>query len=384
MLDPIRWLRLLTGNADPPGTAYVAVSDSTSGVTWKKVPADALAPGVAVASLGYTPVNKAGDTGVGTLGVAALTASGNIISTAGSIAAAGNVSATGNITTGTGTIQGAQVSATVQVSAPSANITANLTAASATVNGTLSTLAISATSISATSTISTQGSISAQGNVSASGNITANTGTVQGSVVQALSSMNVAGQTVWTAAHFPQPTATPGPNRVPMSDGAGKLDAWITPTGGGGGTVTPIPPGLIAFAANAGSIPTGWTRLTAANGRYIVIAGNSGVPGNQTFPDGGAAGTNDWSHRHSVPGQSFTASFSGSATGGAEDNTGGPSSTGSGGGTGATFADGSHTHSLSGVGFGASGSASGTGTALDSAATTWLPPAYALVLIRKD
>lgn len=66
ILNPIRWLRALTGNADPPGTGYMVTSDSTSATTWKT--------GVAaiLSVLGYTPVNKAGDTGVGPLGVSLL------------------------------------------------------------------------------------------------------------------------------------------------------------------------------------------------------------------------------------------------------------------------------------------------------------------------
>lgn len=74
ILDPIRWLRLLTGNADPPGSNYVVVSTSTSGTSWMKVPADALAAGVAVANLGYTPINKAGDSGIGALSVLGISA----------------------------------------------------------------------------------------------------------------------------------------------------------------------------------------------------------------------------------------------------------------------------------------------------------------------
>jgi hypothetical protein len=61
ILDPLRWLRLMTGNADPPGSAYVVVSDSATGTTWRKVPADALAAGAVVAHLGYTPVSRNGD-----------------------------------------------------------------------------------------------------------------------------------------------------------------------------------------------------------------------------------------------------------------------------------------------------------------------------------
>lgn len=52
ILDPIRWLRLMTGNADPPGSAYVVVSTSTTGTSWQKIPTDALADlGVTAAKL---------------------------------------------------------------------------------------------------------------------------------------------------------------------------------------------------------------------------------------------------------------------------------------------------------------------------------------------
>lgn len=70
ILDNIRWLRQLQGNADPPGSNYVVVSSSTTGTAWAKVPADALAAGVALANLGYTPVNKVGDNMTGTLNMA--------------------------------------------------------------------------------------------------------------------------------------------------------------------------------------------------------------------------------------------------------------------------------------------------------------------------
>ena len=42
ILDPIRWLRQLTGNADPPGSNYVVVSSSTTGTAWSKIPTDAI------------------------------------------------------------------------------------------------------------------------------------------------------------------------------------------------------------------------------------------------------------------------------------------------------------------------------------------------------
>jgi hypothetical protein len=70
LLDPIRWLRILTGNADPPGSSYVVVSTSTTGTSWQKVPSDAIAPGaittVLLADLGVTAGKLS--PGVGTAG----------------------------------------------------------------------------------------------------------------------------------------------------------------------------------------------------------------------------------------------------------------------------------------------------------------------------
>lgn len=59
-LDNIRWLRLLTGNADPPGAGYAVGSDSTTATSWKTI----------AQILGYTPANKAGDTFTGNVSIA--------------------------------------------------------------------------------------------------------------------------------------------------------------------------------------------------------------------------------------------------------------------------------------------------------------------------
>lgn len=61
LLDPIRWLRQMTGNSDPPGSNYWLRSTSTTGVTWASRDTEVMA------ALGYTPVNKAGDTMTGSL-----------------------------------------------------------------------------------------------------------------------------------------------------------------------------------------------------------------------------------------------------------------------------------------------------------------------------
>ena len=65
ILDPIRWLRLLTGNADPPGSSYVVVSTSTTGTSWQRIGTDALA------DLGVTTA-KIADLGVTTAKIADL------------------------------------------------------------------------------------------------------------------------------------------------------------------------------------------------------------------------------------------------------------------------------------------------------------------------
>lgn len=67
IVNPIVWLRLMTGNADPPAANYVVVSTGGASTSWQKVPGDALAAGAAVTNLGYTPINKAGDTTTGQL-----------------------------------------------------------------------------------------------------------------------------------------------------------------------------------------------------------------------------------------------------------------------------------------------------------------------------
>jgi hypothetical protein len=107
LLDPIRWLRLMTGNADPPGSSYVVVSSSTSATSWAKLPDDAMA---------NQKVNRAGDVMSNTLTISSgvnlsliasngIQAGGNISTIGGNISAAGNVSgqnlsANSNVTAG--------------------------------------------------------------------------------------------------------------------------------------------------------------------------------------------------------------------------------------------------------------------------------------------
>jgi hypothetical protein len=114
IVNPILWLRLMTGAADPPGTGYVVTSDSTGATSWKT--------GIAAigAVLGYTPVNKAGDTGIGdltsdgTISALGIIAGANgIIAGANGVASAGPVNpasyAGGSTATGTPSVLGLNV-----------------------------------------------------------------------------------------------------------------------------------------------------------------------------------------------------------------------------------------------------------------------------------
>lgn len=63
VVDPINWLRALTGGADPPAANRVVVSLSTSTSAWVQVPTDAIADGaVTDVKMGTQKVTRAGDT----------------------------------------------------------------------------------------------------------------------------------------------------------------------------------------------------------------------------------------------------------------------------------------------------------------------------------
>jgi hypothetical protein len=90
IVNPILWLRLMTGAADPPGSGYLVTSDSAGATTWKT--------GIAAigAVLGYTPVNKAGDTGIGDLtSTGTISALGLVAGANGIVAGVGGITTTG-------------------------------------------------------------------------------------------------------------------------------------------------------------------------------------------------------------------------------------------------------------------------------------------------
>lgn len=90
-------------------------------------------------------------------------------------------------------------------------------------------------------------------------------------------------------------TATPTPSTVPISDGSGTLDAWITRL---------VPAGIIAMWSGAlASIPAGWLLCDGTNGtpdlrdRFIMGWGAGVDPGGS----GGAL-----QHAHGATGLTFT------------------------------------------------------------------------------
>lgn len=407
LLTQIRWLRLMTGNADPPSSAYVVVSDSSSATTWKKVPLDALAddavdnrvlapgaalaniggsgitnpylagdsvddrvlaPNAAVANLGFQPINKATDTGVGMLTFG----SGQRINFAQENGSKIFLTSAGDYSLG---------------------------------------CASSVLQLSTNQFVGLRNNGAAGGDYSASfdtlNNIHAFHGRVQ------CDTLMVGGV---------QASATPAAGRIPMADGSGKLDAWITGGGGSGGAYVPhthggdalipgtvngatvsavpgagriptadaggkldpgwipaaaggsdVPVGLVAMWGVNNTAPTGWVLETSFNGRFPVATG--GTLGFALGTQGGSsAHGHTFDSRHAHSGQDLSVSGS----------TGTPSTTGTGGGIGASFGDGSHTHNQGNLDVGGSTSEAGSPShSIPATANNHLPPYHAINFIRK-
>lgn len=242
LLDPIRWLRLMTGNADPPGSSYVVVSDSTTGTTWKKVPADALAAGVAAANLGFTPLRNTTDTLTGNLTVT------------------GSVSAVGIAAGASGLASDAGVTAVGQISGGSY-------AGGSTSAGTASFLGV---------VIGANGLVAGAGGISSAGPITGTTGTFS----DALSPASYAGGT--TSAGTPQFKGL-----VVGADGASIGTGGVTTTGpsnpayyAGGSTSNGVPSFLGANIGTSGVAVAGQIASSISDGAtppFTVHANQAGV-----------------------------------------------------------------------------------------------------------
>lgn len=167
------------------------------------------------------------------------------------------------------------------------------------------------------------------------------------------------------------------------------------------GSVPGLAAGIGAYwTGAAASIPVGWARHAAANGRILV---GDGTTFGQAFAVNGAYGAS-WAHAHDLSnhahdfnhGHTINDHAHGGASLGVAGTTGGPSSTGNYGSGGAVAADGSHTHGVgsldvNGATQNASIGANGLGATPTGApgpnasgVTTWLPPMQGVVWIVKQ
>lgn len=335
-------------------------------------------------ALGYTPVNKAVDSGVGTLafgsGKAIVFAQENgtkVLLTANGGYAIGVAANTVEITTdrdvgirddaaGAGVYAFLFNTATGLFTGVAATLSGALTAASAVISGALSAAsatfsgALSAASAAISGNATVGGTLGVTGTTTAAAisatSLTAS-GTVQGNVLASSVAPGTAPISVSSATKVPSlnvdkvdgadASATPTANTIPIADASGKLDAWVTAPAG-------FPTGYGGWVRQASEIPSGHARETNLDGRIPVGAGT-------TFSVTYVEATNygaSWSHGHSITGSI-------SVTGPSGTNS---AQTATGGGTHGDATD-SHTHGLSG----------GYGVSTDA----WTIPSRAVVWIRK-
>jgi hypothetical protein len=375
-LAAVRWLRQLMGNADPPGSSYVVVSSSTTSAAWSKVPPDALQAGAAVANLGYTPVNKAGDTNVGALSLVGdlalpantLTARALVAGAGGVAVGAGGIANAGPYAGGS-TASGVPAVLGLSVGTSGVNAAGPVSAASygggTTVTGTPAVLGLSVGS----SGIASAGPLTAS-SLAASGGVTCATvapSSSYGGGSKTAGVPSVLGLVVGTSGIASDGPIAIGGQQV-YHPGNPPPSGAVVPTGA-----------IVAFdtAAHLTAAGAGWTRHTAADGRFLVGAGTSF---SQTFTEGTAYGA-AWSHTHADAGHAHGAAGLGISghTGSAVGGTTGTAS----GSPPPTVATDTHTHDATANG----GTLDVTGATDPAAAaigaTTWLPPSLGVVWGRK-
>lgn len=267
ILDPIRWLRLLTGNADPPGTNYVVVSTSTSGTVWAKLSGDTFAPGAVVAHLGYTPLKNTTDTLTGTLTVTGLSAG-----------ASGVLSGTGGFNTITGPYQGGLLLSGI----------INLLGLNVGTTGIASGGPIAGTSVAATNAITAGTSITAGTTVSATGAISSSAGL--SGTTGAFSSTVTAGAYAGGSTTVGEPDflgVTVGLNGIGSSgaiaSSAGVSGTTSTFTSYHGGSTSAGEPDFLGVTVGANGI--------GSSGAIASLAGVSGTTGSFSSAVSGTSGT---------------------------------------------------------------------------------------------
>jgi hypothetical protein len=295
LLTQIRWLRLMTGNADPPGSNYVVVADTTSATTWRKVPSDAIADGAITDAKLQTPkVSRSGDVMTGDL---------NINRGGG---------ADGYLTLGAGTAHYLGWDGGKFVFSPHpVQVPGPLTAAVGLTSigdimayrgaGTTGFVVLGNNPAfyigwDGTNIVTHTGKVWTAGNDGPGSGLDADT--VAGKTPTATPTANAlplanasgkldawvtSGSTDAVSVGGRVPTATPTANAIPIADAGGKLDAWVT---GGAGAF--VPSGLIALWVASDTPPTGWVFETTFTQKFVVGA-NNGVTGFHRNDTGGAA-----------------------------------------------------------------------------------------------
>lgn len=371
-------------SANPGGSGYWLESTGADGGGWVArltALANAFAAGTISAGLAITGAFSTSST------------SANSIVTAGGISANGLVAAAGGFAGGS-----ANVTTTGQVQAGSADITGNadidgtatLGAAAVTNNATVGgTLGVTGTAtvgaVSTAGTIVTSsasgsainasaGGISAAGNLGVTGSGTFG-GTVQGTrfistIATGTAPFGVSSTTLVSNLNAQLLNSrladtVPTANTVPISDGSGLLDGWISGSAG-------VPSGLGGWVRKASEIPSGFSRESSLDGRIPVGAGTTFTV---TYVEETNYGTSwsftptDSGHSHGVTNATVTGST------GVESATNG---LGNGGGT--TTPAVNHTHSSGTLDVG--GTTDGGNAAITS--TTWTIPSRGVVFVRKN
>src|SRR5262252_1401116 len=429
LTGPLRWLRLLTGNADPPASNYVVTSDSVGATSWKT--------GLAAIQnvLGFRPVSANGDTmgdlvlqraaapttgalffgnsggvlifdtgteiqlvglpvhvvsqpltvdgavsggtqAAGVLSLLGLNVGNNGIFTAGAVNPANYTG--GSTTVGQPSVLGLVVGNNgVSSSGPYGGGSTTVGPTQTLFRG----LSVGASGIASSGQIAANGSLVAS-SITSNGQIAATVAgggaaliTVQSTTVCPNLAANLLADQAGTGRYA---TITPTGNAIPVADATGKLASGWLPAAAQAFTQNMV----VGFNDIAANIPSGWARLTAANGRILVGDSNGPLNG-QTFAAGGSYGS-AWSHAHGTGWSSHTHPASGSGQALVfTATTGGPSATRSDMNTitpGASVANDAHTHSFTNAAVtGNTAPAGPGGTSTD----TWLPMMYGVFWIEK-
>jgi hypothetical protein len=258
LLQQIRHLRVMTGAADPPGSSYLLMSTAVDAVTWSKVTSDAIADGaVTTAKIPGGAVTTAliADLNVTTAKIAAAAIATDRLQddcvTEAKLA---------DGAVGLGKLQPGVVSTT---DIANGAVTTPKIADGAVTTPKLADDAVTSAKIAAQTIVS--------GDIAPGGVDTANLTDL--SVTSAklanlgVTSAKIANQTITSAQIAPGGVDT-----------ANLTNGCVTPAKLAS-SVAVVPSGLIAaWHDTEATIPSGWTRYAAAEGRLLIGAGSSGTP----------------------------------------------------------------------------------------------------------